>query len=130
MKKATKLVAAVGVVGVFAATAVFAHTSATPEKVDGTVFKPGHAVSFDLGGKHAVGYFVSNSEACELTVVVADTAGGETAEDSPGMRISVAVQAGQILKLDERANKTAEFSCSDDARRMSARIYDRMPYKS
>ncbi|MFA5951107.1 MAG: hypothetical protein WC807_12570 [Hyphomicrobium sp.] len=130
MNRATKLVAAVGVVAVLAASAVFAKGAADVEGAKGAEFKPGQGISFDLGGKHAVGYFSSNTEACELTVVLADMAGGETGQDSPGTRFSVAVPAGLAFKIDARANKSAEIVCSDDTRRMSARVYDRLPYKS
>lgn len=130
MKSATKIVAAVAVGAICAASAVLANTGIDLERPKGAEFRHGHGISFDLGGKHAVGYFLSNSEACELTVVLADTNGGETAADSPGTRFGVPVQAGTSLRIDAAASKSVEFTCSDDALRMSTRVFDRAPYKS
>ncbi len=94
------------------------------------VMKPCRGVSFDIGGKHAVGYFVTASKSCQLTVVVADALSGEPGKDSPGTRFVLPVSAGKSFKLDASAGQSAEFFCGLGAARMIARVYDRAPYKS
>lgn len=132
MLKATKAVAAAaGMMGVLAAGAVFADSAS---KVDAgskhEIMAPGRGLSLDIGGKHAIGYFETKNNACNLTVVVADMAGGETGLDSPGTRFVVPVLPGSGVQVDASAGQSAEFFCGPGATQMNARVYDRAPYKS
>lgn len=128
MLKATKAVAAAaGVMGVLAAGAVFADS---PSKNDYTSMMPGHGVSLEIGGKHAVGYFQIKGDACHLTVVVADAEGGSTGTDSPGTRFIIPVVPGKGIQVDAGSGQSAEFLCGLDGTEMTARVFDRMPYKS
>lgn len=128
MLKATKAVAAAaGVMGVLVAGSVFADS---PTKTDVKSMTPGRGLSLDIGGKHAVGYFHGKDNSCYLTVVVADAAGGETGTDSPGTRFVVPIVAGAGIQVDASAGQSAEFICGPDATQMSARVFDRAPYKS
>lgn len=132
MLKATKAVAAAaGVMGVLAAGVasaeplVHAQPGAAIE-----VMTPGRGVSLDIGGKHAIGYFVTSNKSCQLTVVIADAFSGEASLDSPGTRFVLPVVAGKVFKVDASAGQSAEFFCGLGAARMIARVYDRAPYKS
>lgn len=131
MSKTMKRLAAVGVMGVLAAGAVYA---GSVSKVDlgssHEIMSPGHGLSLDIGGKHAVGYFETKDNACHLTVVVADVSGGETGLDSPGTRFVVPVTPGKGVQVDASAGQSAEFFCGPGAARMTARVFDRAPYKS
>jgi hypothetical protein len=132
MLKATKAVAAAaGVMGVLTAGAVLADPLFKAQSANlHEVMTPGRGVSLDIGGKHAVGYFEQKNNACYLTVVVADVAGGEAGYDSPGTRFSVPVVPGKGVKVDASAGQSAEFFCGPGAARMTARVFDRAPYKS
>lgn len=132
MLKATKTVAAAaGVMGVLAAGVVIADTLPhAPAGSTHEVMMPGRGVSLDIGGKHAVGYFEQRNAACHLTVVVADLAGGEEGFDSPGTRFVVPVSPGRGVQVDASAGQSAEFFCGPGAARMTARVFDRAPYKS
>ncbi len=132
MLKATKAVAAAaGVMGVLAAGSVFADVVSKVDRGSRhEVMAPGRGLSLDIGGKHAVSYFETRDHACELTVVVADAAGGEEGFDSPGTRFVIPVQAGKGFQLDASAGQSAEFLCGPDGTRMNARVFDRAPYKS
>jgi hypothetical protein len=130
MKKAT-FVAAAGVVGVLAASAVYAGSpSQAVRGSDNEIMSPGHGLSLEIGGKHVIGYFEAKNEACHLTVVLADANGGESGTDSPGTRFVVAVLPGRALNVDASAGRSAEFFCGPGASQMSARVFDRSPYKS
>lgn len=132
MLKATKAVAAAaGVMGVLAVGSVFADTFVKTERgSDHEIMAPGRGLSLEIGGKHAVGYFETKNNACYLTVVVADAAGGETGTDSPGTRFVLPVNPGQGVQVDASAGQSAEFFCGPSAKRMTARVFDRAPYKS
>jgi hypothetical protein len=128
MLKATKTVAAAaGVMGVLAAGAVFA---GSPSKTDYINMMPGHGTSLQFGGKHAVGYFQVKNDACHLTVVVADSNGGESGLDSPGTRFVIPVMPGKGIQVDASAGQSAEFLCDVEGTEMNARVFDRAPYKS
>lgn len=128
MLKATKAVAAAaGVMGVLAAGAVFADS---PTKSDFTNMIPGHGVSLEIGGKHAVGYFQIKGDTCHLTVVVADANGGPEGADSPGTRFVIPVLPGKGIQVDSSSGQSAEFLCGQDGTEMNARVFDRLPYKS
>jgi hypothetical protein len=132
MSRTIKRLAAVSVMGVLAAGAVFAEQAAV--KVDQgsshEIMVPGRGLSLDIGGKHAVGYFQTKDAACHLTVVVADVSGGENGLDSPGTRFVVPVAPGKGVQVDASAGQSAEFFCGPGATRMNARVFDRAPYKS
>jgi hypothetical protein len=128
MLKATKAVAAAaGVMGVLAAGAVFADS---PSKSESPNMLPGYGKSLEFGGKHAVGYFHIKDDGCHLTVVIADSNGGESGLDSPGTRFVIPVQAGKGIQVDAGAGQSAEFVCTMDGTEMNARVFDRAPYKS
>jgi hypothetical protein len=136
MKKATKFVAAVGVVaGVLAAGAGLVTADdagfaiAADRGSDNEIMMPGHGLSLEIGGKHAVGYFETKNAACHLTVVLASADGSE-GSDSPGTRIVVPVLPGRGLQVDAANGRSAEFFCGPGAERMNARVFDRAPYKS
>jgi hypothetical protein len=128
MLKAAKRVSVVSLGLVLAAGAALAGDAAHADLQK--TMAPGRGLSLDIGGKHAVGYFESKDNACQLTVVLADVTGGESGLDSPGTRVVVAVLPGKGFQVDASAGKSAEFSCAPDATRMNARVFDRAPYKS
>jgi hypothetical protein len=136
MKKATKVVAAVGVVAsVLAAGAGFgmageglSYSEAAIQDTE-TQFVPGRGMSLEIGGKHAVGYFETKNAACHLTLVLASADGAEIG-DSPGTRFVVPVLPGRGLQIDAANGKSAEFFCGPGAAKMNARVFDRAPYKS
>jgi len=132
MLKATRTVAAAAsVIGVLAAGMAFAGSAAkVDEGSKQEIMAPGHGLSLDIGGKHAVGYFETKNNACHLTVVVADVSGGETGLDSPGTRFVVPVMPGNGVQVDASAGQSAEFFCGPGATQMHARVFDRAPYKS
>lgn len=132
MLKATKAVAAAaGLMGVLAAGAVLADSvSKVDQGSKHEIMAPGRGLSLDIGGKHAVGYFETKNNACHLTVVVADAAGGETGLDSPGTRFVLPVMPGRGVQVDASAGQSAEFFCGPGATRMNARVFNRAPYKS
>src|SRR4029077_14086445 len=61
-----------------------------------TTMKPLKAISLDVGSKHVVGYFLNAEGQCKLTLMVADTARGESSEPSAQvMRLRLMVEPGR-----------------------------------
>ncbi len=56
--------------------------------------KPLGGVSFDIGSKHAVGYYLSERGRCMLTVVVADQMKGEAIPTDTPVRFNLAIEGG------------------------------------
>ncbi|MDX2309456.1 MAG: hypothetical protein NW216_14545 [Hyphomicrobium sp.] len=107
-------------------TAIGIVSPALSEKAgEGLVMVPRKGLMLDVGRKHTVSYFEPQDGACRLTVLIASTKGGSSNEDSPGTRISVPVQPGQRLVIDEAEKQSAEFLCRPGATKMNARVFVR-----
>lgn len=73
--------------------------------------KPLGAISFDIGTKHAVSYFLSESGQCKLTVVIADAMKGDEVPTDAPVRFDVAVDGGKDARLDTAEGKSLQFAC-------------------
>ena len=109
-----------------AAAAVTASASAgEPSAIPMT---PGKGLSLDVGAKHTMTYYDQKDGACGLTVVIAGIEGGVKGDDTPGTRITATVMPGTALRVDAAGDKSAEFFCGPDGRKMNARVFDREGY--
>lgn len=130
MSKAMKRIALVSVSAALAAGAALAGSGIPSDRgSDHEIMAPKRGLSLAIGGKHTVSYFETLNNACHLTVMFADTE-GDALVVGPGTRIVVPVSQGSGFKLDTASGASAEFFCGPGAERMSARVYDRAPYKS
>lgn len=80
--------------------------------------KPLGAVSFDIGSKHAVSYFSSESGQCKLTLVIADAMKGDAVPTDAPVRFDVAVEGGKDARLDTANGKSLQFACASDSQAM------------
>jgi hypothetical protein len=80
--------------------------------------EPMQGVSFDIGTKRAVSYFLSEADACKLTVTLAETAKADAVDSATTIRMTVAVESGKIAHLDTAAGKGLDFKCQPGAKRM------------
>ena len=130
MLNASKRLLLVSVSAVVAAGAALAGSGLPTDRgSDHEIMSPKRGLSLAVGGKHTVSYFETLNNACHLTVMVADVEGDAFAA-GPGTRIVVPVSQGTGFKLDTATGASAEFFCGPGAEQMSARVYDRAPYKS
>lgn len=74
--------------------------------------KPLSGVSLDVGSKHAVGYYISESGRCMLTVVVADQMKGDVVPTDTPVRFHLAIEAGKSAHLDTAEGKSLRFACA------------------
>ena len=74
--------------------------------------KPRGGVSFDIGAKHAVSFFLSEGGRCMLTLVVADQMRGDEVPTDTPVRFEVAIDAGKEARFDTAEGKSLQFACA------------------
>jgi hypothetical protein len=91
--------------------------------------RPLQGVSFDIGTKRAVSYFLSDDDVCKLTLMLAELVHGEEVSGPTATRMAVAVEVGKTVHLDTAAEgKSLEFKCQAGARAMSIEVSNRAAY--
>ena len=83
--------------------------------------KPLHGISFDIGTKHAVSYFLSESGQCKLTLIVADAMTGDELPTDTPVRFEAAIEAGKGAYFDTAEGKALHFACAASALAMDVR---------
>jgi hypothetical protein len=86
--------------------------------------KPLQGVSFDIGTKRAVSYFLSEGGACKLTLTLAEVAHDDEVNGLTATRMTVAVETGKAAQLDTAEGKSLDFECKGGAM-MSINVSDR-----
>lgn len=97
-----------------------------------SVVKPMAGLSFPVGSKHAVGYFVSQRAGCDLTLLVGE-AGESVSDREQGFvptRFSTLVAAGRTARIDTAEGPSVEFFCSTGASFLTTRVMDRVAYSA
>ena len=96
------------------------------------VVKPLAGLSFPVGSKHAVGYFVPGRSGCELTLLVGES--GDAVSDrekgSAPARLTTLVGAGRTARIDTAEGQSVEFFCSTGASFLTTRVIDRLAYSA
>ena len=85
----------------------------------GMTMKPLQGVSFDIGTKRAVSYFLSDDEECKLTLMLAELVNDDEANGLAATRMTVAVEVGKAARLDTAEGKSLEFKCQPGGQEMS-----------
>jgi hypothetical protein len=86
--------------------------------------KPLQGVSFDIGSKRAVSYFLSNDDACKLTLTLAEVVSDDEVNGLTATRMTVAVESAKAAHLDTAEGKSVEFKCQAGAHAMSIEVSD------
>jgi hypothetical protein len=92
--------------------------------------KPLQGVSFDIGTKRAVSYFLSDGDACKLTLMLAEVVHGDEVNGLTATRMTVAVEAGKAAHLDTAEGKSLAFKCQAGAQVMSIEVLNQAAYWS
>jgi hypothetical protein len=74
--------------------------------------KPLNGVSFDIGAKRALSYFLSETGRCKLTLIVANQMRGDEIPTDTPVRFDVAIDAGKSARLDTADSKSLRFDCA------------------
>jgi hypothetical protein len=87
--------------------------------------KPLYAVSFDVGRKHVLSYFLSKKGQCDLTTLVTDrpdeAAEGDEIPELTTARFRAMIDGGKTAHVDTAEGKSLEYVCATGAQTMSIR---------
>lgn len=87
--------------------------------------KPLYAVSFDVGRKRVLSYFLSKNSMCHLTILVTDRPGkvaeGEEIPTLTTARFRAVTDGGNTVWYDTAVGKSLEYACATDAQAMNVR---------
>jgi hypothetical protein len=92
------------------------------------IMKPLQGVSFDIGTKRAVSYFLNDDDGCKLTLTLAEVAHDDEVKGLTATRITVAVHPGKAAHLDTAEGKSVQFKCQAGAHVMSVEVLDHGAY--
>lgn len=92
------------------------------------IMKAMQGVSFDIGTKRVVSYFLSDGNTCKLTLMLAEVVNGDI-RGLTAARMTVAVEADKTAHLDTAEGKSLEFKCQDGAQTMRIEVLNRTAYQ-
>jgi len=92
------------------------------------IMKPLQGVSFDIGTKRAVSYFLSDNDTCKLTLTLAEVVQDDEANGLTAARMTVAVEVGKVAHFDTAEGKSLEFKCQGGAHVMSIEASNQPTY--
>jgi hypothetical protein len=116
-KKAAFAMAFAGISAMAGPAMTRATDSASP-----LTMKPLQGVSFDIGTKRAVSYFLSDGDTCKLTLMLAEVVYGDEVNVLAVTRMTVAVEADKAVHLDTAEGKSVEFRCQAGAQVMTINV--------
>jgi hypothetical protein len=83
------------------------------------------AISFDVGRKHVISYFLSKNGLCDLTVLVTDRSdevfSGDEIPALNTVRFKATIGGGKSAHVDTAEGKSLEYACAVGAQAMSVR---------
>ncbi|MFN3867764.1 MAG: hypothetical protein ACK4MF_01715 [Hyphomicrobiaceae bacterium] len=82
-------------------------------------------ISFDVGKRRAVSYYLADGGICKLTVLIADSAELDAVKGA-ATRITIPVVPKQIARIDTTEGKTLAFICAPSARSMTVTVLEQL----
>ena len=96
--------------------------------------KPLYAVSFDVGRKHVLSYFLSKKGLCDLSIFVTDrpdaTPEGDEIPTLTTVRFKATIDGGKRVHVGTTEGKSLEYVCATDAQAMSVRVVNQVAASS
>ena len=80
--------------------------------------KPLGGISFDIGTKHVVSYYLGEGGRCMLTLVVADQMTGDAVPTDAPVRFDVTIDAGKNARFDTAEGRSLQFACGSETQAM------------
>jgi hypothetical protein len=96
-----------------AAPAAFA--GETGQASDEAMYAPIQALTYTLGSKQAVGYFVNAHGECQVTLMVGEAVDLDFITPPSAARLRLSLRVGQTLGLDSAEGHSLEMTCGPDA---------------
>jgi len=113
----TKAIAATFLSGIF-----FANGAGAAQAEDAATkltMKPLHGISFDVGTRRAVSYYLNRSGRCELVLTLADAPDWDVAGQFEATRFEATIRAGETTRYKSDEGKAIDFVCEAAAQTMS-----------
>ena len=108
------------------ATIICVAQAAIPARAEDTApektLKPLVGISFGVGSKRVVGYFVADARACNLTLMLGDSMVNDEVPTSTPMRVLQTIAPDSVARVDTNEGELFEFGCKSDAGAMSVRM--------
>ncbi len=115
-----------GVVAALAsALALAAPATSSANEAEALKMAPRHGVSFDVGSKRAISYYLGEGGICNLTVLVADSNALDEVKGA-ATRVTIPVIPTKAARIDTAEGKTLEFKCAPSASAMSVKVLDQV----
>ena len=96
--------------------------------------KPLYAVSFNVGRKRVLSYFLRESGLCDLTVMATDRPGEDPKGDEilplRTERFRAAVDGGRTARFDTAEGRSLEYACAAGAQTMRVREVNQVAWTS
>ncbi len=86
--------------------------------------KPLQGISFDVGTKRAVSYFLREDGICKLVLTLAEAPAWDDSSRYTATRFEAAVDPGNATRYDSPEGKSLDFGCLADAQAMRVRAVD------
>lgn len=117
-------------VGPAVAVAFLALGATGAAKADGAVvMQPAKGLSFDVGAKRAVTYFKPAGGICNLTVLMSDRMGEDSAiPAASASRVTVAVFPAKTARIDTAEGKSLEFQCATGGQSMTVKALEQVAW--
>src|SRR5262249_17783100 len=110
MKAARTTLLLAGLAGAVQADAV-SNAAAAGEGYKVATLQPTRGMSFDVGSKRAISYFLAKDGNCRLTVLLADTTDGDGGlGTAPATRVQLRIGPGETARVDTAEGKALEFA--------------------
>jgi len=98
------------------AAAAFVATAAPPQAGGRDEFAPIQSISYVFGSKSMSGYFVRESAACAVTLMISEKSDPDQLRLSTPTRVRLVLKPGQTAGLDSQEGRSLNITCGADAR--------------
>ena len=79
------------------------------------IYRSAQSISYQLGSKRAVGYFLTHNGACQLTLMIAEAVDVDVAEPTNAAKLNVAILPGQSAALASEEGEAMLLTCGGNA---------------
>ena len=115
-----------GVIAVSVSTWIPTASSGSPSPAGAEArYLPVQSMSYEFGSKTMSGYFVAQSSACVVTIMVAEKGAPEGSATPSPTRVRLVLYPGQIAGLDSEEGRSLNFRCDEDAATLLVSAGDR-----
>jgi hypothetical protein len=113
----TKAAATLAALGLCLAAAG-ASGATTTQSANVATYKANHALSYVLGSKRAIGYFIPVSGECRVTLMIAEAVDPDVAPTVSAARVIMTIRPGQSAAVSSVEAETITLTCGADAQTM------------